>query len=835
MATKINETIWGTVPTSGGNIRSNRSLRDLIAAGLYNPVTGNFDMSISPWGIGHSNAGNYSVPWLTRTGEAASESGNKVNKVGFTDSASYNTPFVLGAGAEPMVSNYSPEEYTRPMQRIYGGTAKDNNNYIVSAVKYDLGDKPPSWHVADNYTIANFKPALYLDYQRIKLVVSAVVWINLTTNTVTRTRLTNNTEFEAMKTAVNALNLSDFGILGIEYLYYARRSDSSSADTWAEISSATSWKIQEFKKHKVDTRLKQFYFSGDEAEYIPISPRQYIGVAGTSPLSVAWNMTGGRYIPQDSQDYGSTASLHSFINGFSWDNFPGKSACRFTKGSWQFAEVSYETDLLMWWGGESRVINVRENDSIPYTGSFYCAPITMITDLGNSSNNASALNEILRHEVAFFGLPFEMGWYYQPSDEIGNAQVYLPVFDEHMITTGEYVRGAAALELPNASWGDVFSDTMPEYDPTYDPSPQPEDDERDRGELTNTVPRRYGTSGTKKYVTSASTVNSLQSYLNVTYIPSSSDFTKDFKGTNPADYIVSVQRYPFPISHISTSSHIVIGGLDTEISGYPLETDLIPATKFFNFGEIYIEPYYDDFRDFQTKITLIMPFIGSIDLDPRLYIGHNVGLKYNIDYDTGAVAAEIKRDGLTLETKTATISITIPFFAANMGSYQNALASTEFAIEQSKLKQIAGITSTALSTGGAIASGGMASDTAQLGLAGGLVGGVTSMIGGLMQQQQLEYQLEHTAPAVGSVSVAAPANAFYLDDRARIIISRPKMLTGYNPEAYAHTVGNACAVAGTLGSFSGYTVAGACDLSGIAATAQEKKMIKQLLQAGVYV
>lgn len=826
MGTKINENVWGEVPAIGGTLRINRSLRDLIAAGLYDPDTGNFDMSVSPWGIGYSNAGNYSIPWYTRTGEAASTSSNRISKMGCENSKSYNTPFLMGYGIYGLRENYT-DEYTRPMQRIYGGTTKDNENYIISTVKYDLGDKPPSYNVSASDSVANLKPVLYLDYQSIKIVSTALQWINLIDGTITRTVLTNPTQYNSYTTAVNSMSLENIGIIAIEYQIYVKTNG-----RWAVITSDNSYMIHNFKKFKVTDRLKQFYFSGDETEYVQIMPRNYIGAPYKD---AAWNSTGGRSIPMESYSYGELATRHSFDNLFSWDSFAGKSSGRFTVGSWSFDDNDYTTDILSFWGGTNPIRELQENDILPYSGYIRTCSVTRITRT-TAPRNSTAINTVICHELAFFGLPFVNGWSTNYNTQnIGDDDVYLPIFDEHMLTTGLSARGSAALELPNALWGDVFSDTMPSYDPSYDPTPTPEGDEKDRGDLTNTTPRRYGTSGTKKYVMSAATVNSLQSYLNVSYVPSSADFTKDFKGTNPADYIVSVQRYPFPISHISTAANVVIGGLDTEISAYPLETDLIPAQKFYNFGEISIDPFYDDFRDYQSKITLIMPFIGSVDLDPRLYIGHTVGLKYNVDYDTGAVAAEIKRDGLTLETKTATISITIPFFAANMGSYQNALASTEFAIEQSKLKQIAGITSTALSTGGAIASGGMVSDTTQLGMAGGLLGGVTSMVGGLMQQQQLEYQLEHTAPAVGSVSVAAPANAFYLDDRARIIISRPQMLRGYNAAVYAHTVGNACAVAGTLGSFSGYTVAGACDLSGIAATAQEKKMIKQLLQAGVYV
>lgn len=68
------------------------------------------------------------------------------------------------------------------------------------------------------------------------------------------------------------------------------------------------------------------------------------------------------------------------------------------------------------------------------------------------------------------GLPFSDSYYGEES--IGDTHVFLPVFDEHTITTGEYVSGPESLALPNATWGDIFGDTMPVYDPNYIP-PEP--------------------------------------------------------------------------------------------------------------------------------------------------------------------------------------------------------------------------------------------------------------------------------------------------------------------------------------------------------------------------
>ncbi len=467
-----------------------------------------------------------------------------------------------------------------------------------------------------------------------------------------------------------------------------------------------------------------------------------------------------------------------------------------------------------------------------------------IKDYEPGTSKAASWAKIIAHEIAFLGLPFQIkisGDAGTPAATvtIADDDVFLPIFDfNHMVTTGRYTTDIAVKQTQaNYTWGDIFDSTVPDWDSSYNPpKPSGGGDDDDFGDLTNSRPTRYGTSGTKKYVCSASTINNLQSFLNVSYTPDNVNFIADFKGTNPADYIVSIQRYPFPLPHLSSMASILIGGVDTALTANPLESELYQAQRVFDFGTIAIPEYYGDFRDYESKITLFLPFIGSVELDPRLFIGHLLTIDYIIDYDTGSIAAEIQRDGLTIETKTAHISITVPFFASDMGAYQNALAQTEFAIEQSKIKQISGIASTAISAGGAIAGAGAGlSDIGSASVAGGLIGGTASMLSGLVQMQSLEYQLDHTAPSIGTLSVAAPANAFYMDDRARVLIIRPKMLSDYSAEDYSHTVGNACAIPGKLGSFTGYTVAAAADLSGIPATAAEKALIRKQLQAGVYV
>ena len=463
--------------------------------------------------------------------------------------------------------------------------------------------------------------------------------------------------------------------------------------------------------------------------------------------------------------------------------------------------------------------------------------------------------EDLKRELAYIGLPFVLEQQYI-SDSFGSDNVYLPIFDEHRQTTGDYSNGQASLALPNAQWQWIYDlDTLPDPPPDED---TPEGN-TDIGDLTNTVPNRYSNAGgLQQWVVSQQTLIQLGAYLNGTYLPTSADLDADFKGTDPTQYIVSVQKYPFDIPYQGTSGTIHIGKNSSGLSGYQLFATwggigVLPINSYVteDFGYIEIPYFFEDFRDYQSKILLFMPFIGTVELDPRLYIGTAVKLVYNIDYNTGAVCAEIKRRAvsddqierwLTMETKTSTISITVPFMAANMGQYQNQLAALDYSKEMTKIKGV----QTSLSTGFQIGSAAMGSystgSVPGMGQLSAIASGTMQLAANATQLDYIDYQIEHTAPSVGTLSTASAANSFFMDDRARILIIRPQMIAGYSASEYSHTIGNACCKNGKISDFSGLLVCATAILSDIhtkelaplQATEQEKKLLKAALQNGIY-
>lgn len=473
-----------------------------------------------------------------------------------------------------------------------------------------------------------------------------------------------------------------------------------------------------------------------------------------------------------------------------------------------------------------------KNPNSTYTSQIYWCTVW------DTEIDAATKDDVLK-EIAYLGFWFSEDLTVARTGKTGTAcdssLMHIPVFDNNGVTTGEWKSGTDAAQEPNATWNNPYEDNP------YKPGGA--DDDGDSGDITSSIPLRYANAaGLSYWVCSEPDLVSLHSYLNGTYLPTLDENTADFKGSNPQEYIVSCQKYPFTLPHVNTASHILIGAVDTSIDAYPLTptwggVGVVPINSIstFHFGTIYIDRHFADFRDYLSRLVIQLPFIGSFDLDPKIYMGNSITLDYIIDYNTGSVAALIYRNSLITEVHTGTISISAPFFASNMGAYQNTLASLQFGIEQSKIKQISGIASTAISMGGALAGAASGvSDIGAAGIAGGLISGTSSMASGLLQQEQLQYQIEHTVPSTASISTASPGNAFLMDDQARLLIYRPRMLS-YDADAYGRSVGYACAQPGKLGSFQGYTVVAAADLDGVPATAPEKTKIKQLLQAGIYI
>lgn len=83
------------------------------------------------------------------------------------------------------------------------------------------------------------------------------------------------------------------------------------------------------------------------------------------------------------------------------------------------------------------------------------------------SSNVDEVKAYIFKQLAYLGLPFCYDEATALRGQIGDIGVYLPVFDSDGVTTGRYVEGTGALDLPNSDWTDARQGSG--YDPDRPP------------------------------------------------------------------------------------------------------------------------------------------------------------------------------------------------------------------------------------------------------------------------------------------------------------------------------------------------------------------------------
>lgn len=488
--------------------------------------------------------------------------------------------------------------------------------------------------------------------------------------------------------------------------------------------------------------------------------------------------------------------------------------------SWSLRALHYSSNTYL-----------EENDDLTqYTSTdrvdvLGCLSIT--DDKGESAGKAVEL--AIKHELACLGLYFADSETNAKNAVLGvsDASIFLPEIVEG-VTTGYYFTGDDIPDVPYSNAEDVS-------DFEFSPAPSGDDDEGLTDSIINT-----GTigGGCMYYAMTSTEMQALSTWLNTTYTPTDYDeFIVDFKGTNPADYISTVVYYPFDIPLSGTTEYVYIGKLNTGAQGQKL-----PYTygQLYDFGS-HTFPAFNDFRDYLTKLSVIIPFCGTVDLDPILWAGRTLTVKMAIDWPTGACTAWLYRTGENgktgiIDSISGQIGVPLPLSSLANGSYQVSLTNMLAQHSAANRQQILSALGVAGSAIGAI-GGAM---TGNLAIAGaGVLGMASSGIGmenAAAKMDNLDYNIEHTQPTVQNVSGGSPFLNCGTDYRVVIMRAAPKLLPGYNEGAYAKTTGYATCKQGALSDISsGFTQCASADLSDIAATSAELRMIFELLQGGVIV
>lgn len=880
MATRINTTFWGAESTWRSTNNYNNWLKvpmTLYADVVYNHqsdlLNKDYDKSTSLWGIPYdaSVAMNTTVSWYWNSGMNIEykEPHSRVNVP--------VTVFAATNSATPVGDGYNRNAY--PASGITNRRTAPNVSLANSSGtrNFDNGPSISYSHVfsttvgGDISSPVTYSPphqCVYYDYrQHIGFPLLSVIPKNVINSSKaiyesTADDILNN-RWNAIKTENSITNDEDILICGAGFMITHGIKDNASQSDRTTSGSGTPIYMP-MCDTEPSTRAKPIFYSANEPPFKSLISVIYniIGI-GSSYSYTTHNLpyVGETGLPTATTFFHNRQTVYYSTHDVMRDC---DQIFRISRKKQKFSDVEYHWDIMLNYGGNpsgGSLHLLEESDlsglSTANTAYISMIPVLIIDDKKGSTYKQSILNAII-HEFAFYGFPLAK------TESLANTSIwndsctdiYIPLFDEHYMTTGEYVTLKQAYEsgLPQANWRDIFSDPVliNNYDPDYQPEPGPGPE--DEGDLDNQQLHSIRYNGSNNYyLLTESELTQFIGFINGLYTGESDPDKKraiDFMGSNPTDYIVGIYGTGIEITGGATTS-IKLGAVDTEdagIFGRAVPTNL----TYVNFGN-YDIPALNNFLDFKpyTSIEVYVPLCGTVEVDPADYVGHNLKVDGLIDYQTGDLTARIVRDDKTVtNTLSGSMWVQLPVTAAKMGDYQNNQ-------HQLRMQMLSSLLSFGQSSANALNSD---AQNAAGAIAGSVAGGSPSGSMGSIGKAQFtipqnaantalslyntHYQITHTQPARAVASSASSGNALEMYHHAMVFIKRPVFLDGYNAEEYAHTIGHACCISDKLSNFEGYTVAAAADLdnvhtkrelSPLQATAQEKQLLKQALQAGIYI
>lgn len=325
-------------------------------------------------------------------------------------------------------------------------------------------------------------------------------------------------------------------------------------------------------------------------------------------------------------------------------------------------------------------------------------------------------------------------------------------------------------------------------------------------------------------------------------------FENKFTG-DPFEFIYSLRLYPFDvknITHLGSSDYgtikvgsQVMSDIEGNINGYNMGDKASTYARFKYGGISFIKDSYT-FLDYEpyTKIELYLPYLGFINLQTNLVVGHDIEVHYAIDYHNGACTAFIfrvvqdylGRDSLELlQTFDGKIGIDFPLSRAN----QNQIYDNIFA---TGIQLAAGLITGGVSSGAALAmSSVLASGGPEYTMAS-YKHDITSA------ERKGMHAISTASNFVGSViSYSVPVTkGQYSGNFTPSTLPNPNLLyaivtkpDAYIPSNFNHTNGRPLMQTKTLGDLHGYTVVDSVHLENFECTADELSQIEKALTGGV--
>lgn len=442
--------------------------------------------------------------------------------------------------------------------------------------------------------------------------------------------------------------------------------------------------------------------------------------------------------------------------------------------------------------------------------------------------------EKLCRAAATFGFIFVTDGTLTLPSAMNTDNICFPVITEGGIAHGDYTRGEDNLS------NDIYNaDSV--RDKNYDPSVPV--DPNNYSNTTGFNSLSGGASATIKYVLDSSNVRQLLTDLwTISHNIAGADYENydykildSFLVSSPIDSIVSIKRFPFEIPHTFSTqkTNVCLGKNTGSAQGYVTH-------NVFNsvvFSGVQIFPKFgNSFLDYApyTEYELYIPFCGTVKLNAGDILGHTLNCRLQIDLTTGACVAYIMADNLVIETASGVVSCELQVAGTDS-------ATVDSAIQNAVINHIGARTNKEIAMLSPLTFGGLLSAVSNPVKTSGAMENANNEI------SRADYNLTHIQTPVHSMGSAGGLTGWIQEFNARLIIYYPEgeaidssaPVSSTSPHladltAYAHNVGFACVLNGTVSEFHGKTVGNIDTSSIVGATEEERAQIKALFAQGVW-
>ena len=265
---------------------------------------------------------------------------------------------------------------------------------------------------------------------------------------------------------------------------------------------------------------------------------------------------------------------------------------------------------------------------------------------------------------------------------------------------------------------------------------------------------------------------------------------------NPMDSIIGFALIPCEPT-VSGVDTVKVGNIDTGVSMNAVSNQFVDV----DCGTLDLNECWGNYLDYApyTKITLVLPFIGSVHLSPDDCMKKKIGIKYRIDILSGGCVAYVTCNGSVLYQFTGSCSAQLPITNLDYRGMISALIS---------------IGTTAVGVGSAIASGGITAPMVAV--------GVGNTANNVMNGKP---NIQHGG-SLGSTSGFLGTRIPYL------IITRPRQCV---PTGVNKFKGLPSLITSKLKNVTGFTQVHDIHLDDVPCSDAEKTELRSILESGVIV